>query len=170
MPFLVNFAIAWETNSSEYKKTSGIFLFLAAKSFNILIVLSLEPSLKTQILNLIFCQILEEKLVFKGLYSVYNILSDFYFRYFSILSWQCRSYYCRWQNYRSSARGKSTTTPTSAGSGNQDPVLRRDMFIKGRLRYAKQGWKWTQWYSRPKIRDQTPKGVADCVSRLRSSK
>ena len=41
----------------------------------------------------------------------------------------------------SSARGKSTTTPTSAGSGNQDPVLRRDMFIKGRLRYAQQGWK-----------------------------
>ena len=42
---------------------------------------------------------------------------------------------------RSSARGKSTTTPTSAGSGNQDPVLRRDMFIKGRLRYAQQGRK-----------------------------
>ena len=41
----------------------------------------------------------------------------------------------------SSARGKSTTTPTSAGSGNQDPVLRRDMFIKGRLRYAQQGGK-----------------------------
>ena len=36
----------------------------------------------------------------------------------------------------SSARGKSTTTPTSAGSGNQDPVPRRDRFIKGRLRYA----------------------------------
>ena len=42
---------------------------------------------------------------------------------------------------RSSARGKSTTTPTSAGSRNQDPVLRRDMFIKGRLRYAQPGWK-----------------------------
>ena len=42
---------------------------------------------------------------------------------------------------RSSARRKSTTTPTSAGSGNQDPVLRRDMFIKGRLRYAQQGRK-----------------------------
>ena len=41
----------------------------------------------------------------------------------------------------SSARGKSTTTPTSAGSGNQDPVLRRDMVIKGRLRYAQHGWK-----------------------------
>ena len=41
----------------------------------------------------------------------------------------------------SSARGKSTTTPTSAGSGNQDPVLRRDMLIKGRLRHAQHGWK-----------------------------